>query len=172
MFTPCTASLPGKAPPSLTFTLTQASVQRWLAMQQEEGASVSTFSIVSYLPPPTGGFAGGIRVSEKGRQNHTATHLQASATCFVYVRRSVRRRVLRGPYLGMKNRDAASFFLIFLHSVGHLGGEARWALWETRGFLRGGTNQTEGEERVAVKNTDEGQAISHRRSHNYVIACE
>lgn len=65
LFTSCAASPPRKAPPSLTVTLTRTSAQRLLAMQQEEGASVSTLSIVSYLPPPTGGVAGGIGVPPK-----------------------------------------------------------------------------------------------------------
>lgn len=135
-------------------------------MQQEEGDSVSTFSIVSCLPPPTGGFAGGIGVSKKARQNLTDTHTQAAVMSFVYVHICVRRREVQEPYLGMENRDAASFFLIFLHSVGHLGGDVRWALWESRGCVGG--KQTERREPVK-KHTHEGQALSRRRSHNHIM---
>lgn len=55
----------------------------------------------------------------------------------------------------MENRDAASLFLIFLHSVGHLGGDVRCALWETRGSVRGETNRRR-RRRQLSKNTDEG----------------
>lgn len=37
----------------------------------------------------------------------------------------------------MEDRDAASLFLILLHRVDHLGGDARGALWETGGCVGG-----------------------------------
>lgn len=37
----------------------------------------------------------------------------------------------QAAYLWMENRNTASFFLIFIHNVSHLGGQSRQALWDT-----------------------------------------
>lgn len=68
-------------------------------MQQEErGASVSTFSIVSWMSPPTGAFVGGIKsFQKKARQNHNATD-----------RWNAFLRVLKCPCEGVKSKDHTS----------------------------------------------------------------
>lgn len=129
-------------------------------------ASASTFSIVSWLPPPHRWFCRGHRVFQKKKERgkHRATGTQGEVTPLLCVHVFVRRREPKWPYLRMENRDAASFFLIFLHSVGHLGGDARWALWETGGSA-GGNSRGGGEEekRGSVRNTGDVQVTAHNR---------
>lgn len=132
LFVRFVASLAGKAPPGLTLTLTRTSAQRLFASQQEEeeegGLALAPLASLATCPPPsstttTGGFAGGVGVSIKAQRNHAGTHPQPGVVCLVDVRVRVYEDVKsKETYLGVENRDAASFFLIFLHSVGHLGG--------------------------------------------------
>lgn len=86
----------------------------------------SLASLATCHPPRTGGFAGGIGVSIKAPQkkSRTYTHI-ACMISFADVHGCAKRREVQRTYLGMENRDAASFFLIFLHSVDHLGGDVR-----------------------------------------------
>lgn len=84
---------------------------------------------------------GAFGVSNKGPEKQRAALSQTGRTRFGCVHTAVQRRGAPGAYLGMENRDAASFFLIFLHSVGHLGGDSRLALWETRSCVGGETNR-------------------------------
>lgn len=72
VFSSCMESPAGKHR-RLTFILTPTATHHLLAMEQEDGASVSVFSFFSYLPPP-GGFAGGIGVSIKFQQKITHLH--------------------------------------------------------------------------------------------------
>lgn len=77
-------------------------------------------------------------------QDRAVTRVQTASAYFTNVPVCADRRHDHRFYLGMENRDAASLFIIFLHSVNHLGGDVRGALWETGGCV--GRNKQEEEE--------------------------
>lgn len=146
--------------------MTRTSAQRSRLCSSERGLALAPLASLAGCHPPHRWFCRGHRVFQKKKERgkHRATGTQGEVTPLLCVHVFVRRREPKWPYLRMENRDAASFFLIFLHSVGHLGGDARWALWETGGSA-GGNSRGGGEEekRGSVRNTGDVQVTAHNR---------
>lgn len=125
LFTTCTESPPRKA--SLNVNINANICPAFAACAAGGGGlAVAILAPLACCHPPPVIMQGASEFPQiTAGQNRTAKEKRDGVTRFVCARVPVRMGAVRGPYLGMENRDAASFFLIFLHSVGHLGGGVR-----------------------------------------------